>query len=122
MKGKNKLIILYALFISFILWELSYYHEVVHQLIFELYGVRSKIKPTWYGWVTVGNEEDMKKLSEQEYMEMSKLHILNEIVNYNMMIFLGVSIFMGCVIMIELIELRATIKEISVSQRKLENS
>ena len=80
----------------------AYYHELAHARIFVIYDVRPKIKFVGIAWITQGNEDDMNNLSHDEYMDMMKLHLLNEIVGYNLLFVTVPMMFLLFVIIVEL--------------------
>jgi len=62
-------------------------HERAHKMIYELYGVKSKIGFGFDGMFltgyTIPNSSDIAQLSMEDYKEMKTLHLMNEIVAYN---------------------------------------
>ena len=60
-----------------------YYHENVHKIIFNDYGVRAYIGIDVKGAYTYPNETDAMYLTEEEETLMNIMHEVNEIVAYN---------------------------------------
>ncbi|RLF29235.1 MAG: hypothetical protein DRN14_02610 [Thermoplasmata archaeon] len=62
-------------------------HEAVHQKIYTLYGIDSYVDYGILDARTIGNRTKIVALAQNnfnDYKEMMKLHVLNEIVAYNL--------------------------------------
>jgi hypothetical protein len=73
------LILLSFILFSFV-YTIIYAHEDAHRKIYEYYGIKSRIDI--FNAKTIPTEEIT--LNSDEYNDMRKLHILNEIVGYNL--------------------------------------
>jgi len=108
MKGKTValLIVTIVVYISS-----AYYHELAHKRIFDLYGVDSKIKFKGWYWETEGNIDDINNLSYNEFMEMYRLHMLNEMIGYNLQFATAPIIFLLLITIIELQDIQEVIEK-----------
>ena len=81
-------LVLFFLFIIFSFNQLELYHEFVHQKIYALYNISSKIDNRFYVLYTIPDKPyyDFCSLQEnyQTCFQIEHLHILNEMIAYNL--------------------------------------
>ena len=93
----------------------SLYHEFVHQMIYKTYGVSSRtyFDIRGFTWYTEPlNYSEIENLTGSEYCEMTKLHLLNEIVGYNILMFACMFIVCTLCVISELCEINQKLDKI----------
>jgi|GEM_PF-3239931 len=120
----NRTVLVMAAVLIFTLYFTALPHERVHQLIYHrIGGINSTIGINWIGLYTRANETQLRNLintSPETYMEIEKLHLLNEIVNYNLVPFeallcalILIFVYFSASILKELIRMRAQLEELA---------
>ena len=90
MKGKEVIILILLLILceNFVWFFHILHHEQAHYIIYRYFGINSTIKIGYFQGITLADEQKLSEVCEdvETCKELKLLHLLNDIVGYNILV------------------------------------